>query len=66
MSNMEYESIIVDEIRVVAIAGGELFSCIREAIIMGCMEKRNVVLTHNDKQYRIEAFDLMDCVVTSE
>ena len=63
---MEYESIRVDEIRVVAKAGGELLNFIREAIIMACVEKRNVVLTHNDKQYRIEAFDLVNFVATSE
>lgn len=43
-------------------AGTELYNCMREAAILALTEKRDVIITHNDTQYRAAWKDLVDQV----
>jgi len=54
-------NILTTKIVVHAIVGGNLASCIREALWLAVDKWENVELTHSEKVYRINVNDLILC-----
>lgn len=59
----EFKHINVDVIYVEAMAGGRIDLCAREAVQLAMQENKQVVLVHNDREYRIDPASILPAIL---